>query len=392
MPIKMFSPHASIVYPKVTSARQYVTRMHGHFREGAHPVVEIGVHFSAPRSASAQGWLLQSGNLLTEGTPVHVVYGSGPHQRQDFYGYVHSYRITTAETDPKYVMNAEVAVTYTLTGASSEMQSQRSRSWKASPSFIARDICRAYRLAPLVQRGTAGLSERGQYAQSDFAFLRDMAEELGLRLVVDGTSVYLTDPLVTLRRGREIPSFHLTKISGIRDSVYSFDVLTGELEPAKPLRTRLESFAYNRHTKHLSRTVARDATRARHTSFVTELPNSSQQEAISRSDGKASSAALWVQARAHVRGDARVKVGHEVWFQGVGMGPRNIGTWMVREASHLMELHPTDARRSTFRSDLVVARNRPDGLDVVRHDDLHVDGTATVLTTGRWHAQHIGER
>ncbi|MFJ2113938.1 hypothetical protein ACIOEX_18970 [Streptomyces sp. NPDC087850] len=393
MPIKTFAPHATIVQPKVTSTRQYVTQVDGHFRESAHPVVEVTVQFSAPRSASVQGWLLQSGNLLEEGTPVHLAYGSGPHQSANYYGYVHSYRISTAETDPKYIMNSEVAVTYTLTGASSDMQSQRSRAWKAaSPSFIARTVCRSYRLAPFVQRGAARLVERAQNSQSDFAFLRDLAEELGLRLVVDNTSVYLTEPLVSLRRGREIPSFHLTKINGIKDSVYSFDVLTGELEPDGGRRTRVESFGYNPHTKFLSRTVARTSAQARYTSFATDLPNSSQTEAGGRASGKASTSALWVQAQVRVRGDARVKVGHEVWFQGVGMGPKNIGTWMVREVSHHLEIHPTDSRLSKFRSDLVVGRNRPDGLDVLRRDDLTATIAPTSLSTGRWHAQHIGER
>ncbi|MDJ0463144.1 hypothetical protein QMK30_16330 [Streptomyces sp. H27-C3] len=219
-----------------------------------------------------------------------------------------------------------------------------------------------------------------------------MAEELGLRLVVDNTSVYLTEPLVSLRRGREIPSFHLTKISGIRDSVYSFDVLTGELEPGGGKRTRVESFGYNRHTKFLSRTVARTSAQARYTSYTTALPSSSQKEAGGRAAGKASTSALWVQAQSRVRGDGRLKVGHEVWFQGVGMGPKNIGTWMVREVAHHLEIHPTDSRLSTFRSDLVVGRNRPDGLDVIRRDDLTATITASSLSTGRWHAQHIGER
>lgn len=393
MPIRTFSPHAAITYPKVTSARQYISRVDGYFREGAHPVVEVTVMFSAPRSSSVQGWLLQSGNLLAEGTPVHLTYGSGPHQSVDYYGYVHSYRIATSETDAKYTMNSEVTVTYTLTGASSDMQSDRSRAWSAvSPSFIARTICRSYRLAPFIQRGTQQLTDRAQNSQSDFAFLRDMADDLGLRLVVDNTAIYLTDPLVSLRHGREIPSFHLTKINGIRDSVYEFNVLNGELEPQGGRRTRVESFGYNRYTKYLSRTVARASARARHISYTTDLPNNSQTEAGVRAVGKASQAALWVQATARVRGDARVKVGHEVWFQGVGMGPRNIGTWMVREVAHHLEIHPTDPRLSKFRSDLVIGRNRPEGLDVIRRPDLIAMAPSTALSTGRWHAQYIGER
>lgn len=393
MPIKTFAPHAAMAYPKATSARQYITQVDGYFREGAHAVVEVTVMFSAPRSSSVQGWLLQSGNILAEGTPVHLVYGSGPHQAVDYYGYVHSYRIATAETDAKYTMNSEVTVTYTLTGASSDMQSERSRAWSAvSPSFIARTICRSYRLAPVIQRGAQRLTERAQNSQSDFAFLRVMAEDLGLRLVVENTSVYLTEPLVSLRRGREIPTFHLTKINGIRDSVYEFDVVSGELEPDGGRRTRVESFGYNPYTKYLSRTVARTSARARHISYTTDLPNSSQSEAGDRATGRASTSALWVQAKARVRGDARIRVGHEVWFQGVGMGPRNIGTWMVREVEHHLEIHPTDRRLSKFRSDLVVGRNRPDGLDAVRRTDLTSAVAATALSTGRWHAQHIGER
>ncbi|MFE9412344.1 hypothetical protein ACFYN0_26650 [Streptomyces sp. NPDC006704] len=384
----------SIVYPKVAAARQYVTQMEAHFAEGAHPVVELTVQFSAPRSESIQGWLLTSGSLLSEGTPVHLVYGSGPHQAVDYYGYVHSHRVESAETDPKFTMNAEVSVTYTLTGATSDMQSQQNRAWSsASPSFIARTICRGHRLAPLVQRSATSVrTERAQHAQSDFTFLRDLAEEYGLRLVVDNTSLYLTQPLVSLRRSREIPAFHLTKIPGIKDTVYSFDMVTGELEPAGGKRRRVEAYGYNRSTRFLSRTVSRASATARYTVYATDRPSPSQAAASSAAAGTSATGDLWVQARARVRGDARVKIGHEVWFQGVGMGPQAIGTWMVREASHHMAIHPTDARLSTYRCDLVVGRNRRDGLDAIHNTDLGPAGSATALSNGRWHAQYIGAR
>ncbi|GHB52493.1 hypothetical protein GCM10010331_45140 [Streptomyces xanthochromogenes] len=394
MPIKTFAPHVSIVCPKVAAARQYVTRMDAHFAEGAHPVVELTVQFSAPRSESIQGWLLNSGRLLAEGTPIHLVYGSGPHQAVDFYGYVHAHRIESAETDAKFIMNAEVSVTYTLTGATSDMQSQQNRSWSsASPSFIARTICRGYRLAPLIQRSTISVrTERAQIAQSDFTFLRDLAAEYGLRLVVDNTSLYLTQPLVSLRRSREIPAFHLTKIPGIKDTVYTFDMVSGELEPAGGRRQRVEAYGYNRSTRVLSRTVARASAGARYTVYATDRPSASQAEASSNAAGASASGALWVQARARVRGDARVKVGHEIWLQGVGMGPSAIGTWMVREASHHMEIHPTDSRLSTYRCDVMVGRNRSDGLDAIHNTDLGPASSTTALSNGRWHAQYIGAR
>ncbi|MCC3766036.1 hypothetical protein [Streptomyces sp. UNOC14_S4] len=391
MSLNVHAPHAEIVYPQVTSLRQFVTEVTVRLGETVHPVAEVTVAFSAPLRANIQGWLLETGRLIPEDAPVHLVYGSGPHQRSNFFGYVQSYSIATASDDTRFTQNTEVSVTYTLVGATSPLQTQTNRTWiAASPSYIARTICRDHMLAPMVQRDVGRLGARAQNAQSDWVFLRKLAAECGLRLVVDNTNVCLTDPLVSLREGREVPAFFLTKLPGIRDTVDEFRVTTGELDPASGRRTRSESFSYNPATRHLSRVVDKATSRARSTTFATQLPSASQTMATRRAVSQPANAQLWVQAVARVRGDARVRPGTEVWMQGAGMGPRNTGQWMVLSAHHHLELHLNDARKSVYSLSMMVGRNRPDGLDAVPRSRVLPAPVRTVLTQGRWRAEHTG--
>ncbi|WP_030660994.1 hypothetical protein [Streptomyces rimosus] len=389
MPIKQFAPHARLVYPAVPTSRHYITHVAIHQAEAAHEVAEVAVAFSVPRTDSVRSWAMSYGLLLPEQTPVHLRYGSGPHQEADFYGYVHSYRVTTSQDDARLQRNTEVTLTYTLTGAtSSSMQSQRSAAWNLSSiSGIARSICRSHRMACVTERTPTRLTKM-QASQSDFAFLRDVAAEYGLRLVADGTTVYLTSPLTTLRRSHAIPSAHMTKLPGLHDTIYEFDALNGALEPEGGRRTRVEGYAYNRSTRHLARTVAARTSTAAHRTYATALPAGSRSEADERVGAAAASSALWVAATASVRGDARLKVGHEIWLQGSGLGPHTVGTWMIRTASHHMTLHPTQPAQSTYVTDLTLGRNRPEGLDAHRLSLPQPAGTT--LSAQRWCAQHIG--
>ncbi|MFI1796550.1 hypothetical protein ACH427_04215 [Streptomyces sp. NPDC020379] len=391
MSLRMHAPHASVVYPKVTSVRQFVTELAVHLKEGAHPVAEVTVAFSAPFRADMQGWLMATGRLIPEGAPVHLVYGSGPHQRADFFGYVHSFNIASSGEDTKFTANTEVTVTYTLTGATSFLQTQRSRTWiAASPSHMARTICRDHQLAPMVQHSPTRLPARSQHSQSNFVFLRELADECGLRLVVDGTHVYVTDPLVSLRQGHEVPAFFLTKLPGIRDTIYDFRMTGGELDPVGGLRTRSEAYGYNPATRRISRVVDRSTVQARTTSYATRRPSASQTSAARRAVSQAANSQLWVEASARVRGDARVRPGTEVWLQGAGLGPRTVGQWMTREATHRLVLHLTDPRKSVFETLLVVGRNRLDGLDSVARSTVLPPPRGTALVQGAWRAAPAG--
>ncbi|WP_274916903.1 hypothetical protein [Streptomyces sp. WZ-12] len=387
----MHAPHAAIVYPQVTSTRQFVTQVTLHLGENLLPVAEVSVAFSAPLRADIQGWLLATGRLIPEKAPVHLVYGSGPHQKADFFGYVQSYSIVTSGDDTRFTRNSEVTVVYTLVGAADPLQTQANRTWLASsPSYIARTICRRHLLAPMIQRDLGRLGARAQNARSDWGFLRDLVDECGLRVIVDNTDLYVTDPLVSLREGQEVPAFFLTKLPGIRDTVFDFRVTSGELDPTSGRRTRSEAHGYNRSTRHLFRVVDKATAGAGTTTFATQLPSASQTIATRRAVSQAANAQLWVQATARVRGDARVRPGTEVWMQGAGMGPRNVGQWMVMTSVHHLQLHHNDARKSVYELHLGLGRTRPEGLDAQPRSQVLPPPVRTVLAQGRWRAEHTG--
>lgn len=359
--------------------------------EGQHEVAEITVIHQVPRGTSTgTGWRLDRYGLLPEGTPMSINYGRAGRPRT-FYGYVVSSSVSGDKVPQSAAKSVQIPVVYTLLGPTSLMQSQVNRIWPtATASYVARRLARAAGLRPQVQRHNRRFDSLIQQSTSNFTFLRGLAAEVGYRLTVSGTTLALTEPLVSLREKHDaVPSFRYD--ASTHDTVESFRTTTGETDPRGGLRTRREGYSYNPHTGSTVRQVAPDTRDAALTQFSVGRPFASQREAQTALRAEVRREALWVHARATVAGEASVRPGVEMALDGAALGPSDRGLWMVRSATHRISVVPGQPAAGRYWTDTVLGRNKADGLDLVSKDKvLEVLPDMTYLRHGRWQAGQIG--
>ncbi|MFD6934636.1 contractile injection system protein, VgrG/Pvc8 family [Streptomyces goshikiensis] len=359
--------------------------------EDLHEVAEVTVIHRVPRgTSSGAGWSLDRYGILAEGTPMAIRYGTAA-QPRTFYGYVASPAVRGDSAPQASAHSVQVPVVYTLLGPTSSMQSQTNRIWStATASYIARHLTRSAGLRPQIQRHNRLFDSLVQQATSDFTFLRGLAKEVGYRLVASGTTLSLTDPLVSLREPHEaVRGFLFAKSH--RDTMQTFHSTAGQSDPRGGLRTRREGYSYNPTTKALVRQVAADTQDAALTQYSSSRPFASQTEAQHALRAEARRDALWVHATATVIGDATLRPGMEVALDGDALGPNDRGQWMVRSATHRLSVVPGQPPAGRYWTDIVLGRNRRDGLDLVSKEAVtEALPDRTTLVRGRWQAQQIG--
>jgi len=132
------------------------------------------------------------GALYPEMTSVQLRWGRSASEQSMFYGYVnHPEVLTDSSGNP--------TVRYLCLGTSLRMNGTQPRSWtKISPSFLAVEIARKYRLRALLHRSRRTLTSFTITTETDFQALKRLAAETGYRLWIDGGTVYFIDPNVLL--------------------------------------------------------------------------------------------------------------------------------------------------------------------------------------------------
>jgi hypothetical protein len=359
--------------------------------ESLHEIAQITVLHQVPRgSSSSSGWSLDTAGVMSEGTPVALRFGDTL-RSTPFYGYVTSVAVQGNDVHQSVAATVQVPVVYTCIGPTYYMQSQANKLWSsATASYVARTISRGAGLRPQVQQSSRLFEILPQQATSDFAFLRDLAGEVGYRMTPSGTTIALTDPLVSLREtGEDRPAFRYSKDR--TDTAKTWKSTAGQLDPLGGIRTRREGYSYNTTTGALVRVVADGTQDATVTQYSTGRPFTSQAEAAAVLDAEARRESLWVHAEATVLGDSRLRPGTELEMAGGALGPNDAGLWMVRSTAHRISVIPNQPASGVYWTDVTLGRNRLDGLDSVPKAGL-VDAVAdgTALIDGRWRAQHIG--
>ncbi|MET9119956.1 contractile injection system protein, VgrG/Pvc8 family [Streptomyces sp. NPDC004528] len=372
-------------------ARRLVTDATISQGEALHEVAEVTVIHRVPRGQSTAGWSTDALGLIPEGTAMAFAYGPAD-SPSTFYGYVSAVSVKSANQTRVDAFEVQVPVVYTLLGPTAPMQQQVNRIWPtATASYIARTLARAAGLRPQVQRSARVFQGLPQQAASDFAFLRSLADEVGYRLVAHGSTLWLTDPLVSLREpGEETPTFVYSKAG--RDNVKSFQSTAGETDPSGSIRARREGYSYNRSTGALIRQVAQSTKDARLVQYSTGRPFASQQEAQDVLNAEALRDALWVNATMTVVGEPRLRPGTDLLLSGEALGPDDPGAWMVRQATHRVSVAPGRPSAGAYWTDVVLGRDRVGGLALKSRTGLLEDlPQGTLLIDGRWRAQSLGE-
>jgi hypothetical protein len=359
--------------------------------EALHEVAQITVIHQVQRgSSSSSGWALNLTGVMAEGTPIALRFGNTA-RSTTFRGYVSSVAVRGSDTHEALAASVNVPVVYTCIGPTYNMQSQSNRLWpSATASYVARNLARSAGLRPQVQQSSRLFENLPQQSTSDFLFLRDLADEVGFRMVPTGTTIAFTDPLVSLREaGEDTPTFNYAK--GPADSVKTWKSNAGQLDPLGGTRTRREGYSFNTTTGALVRVVADGTQDATVVQYSTGRPFATQAEAAEALAAEARRERLWVHGESTVIGDSRLRPGVELEMVGSALGPNDAGLWMVRSTAHRISVMPNQPAAGVYWTDVTLGRNRIDGLDSVPKTglvDVIQDGAS--LIDRRWRAQHVG--
>lgn len=364
--------------------------------EGAHQVVELTVMHTYNPAFPSQAWRTPAGSVWSENTPVHLRFGWYADDSADWYGYVASSRVVGSETDPRFGHAVQVPVVYTLTGASMPMQTRRNRTWAGTTaSAAARQIAREYNLQPRVD-ATSYVWQQSTQASSDWQYLNDLADRSGYRLYCDNTSLWFVARRTVMHSPDGTwPVFWQRKAPGSIDTLREFSAVVGDTDPAGGLRARYETTAFNRVSNVLTEsTFTQDRTTVQGRAvdpLLTSQYSARPADSYAQSQRLLGAEAdwLWVEARAVVNGDPRLKPGAVVELRGAGIGDANTGLWMVRSAVHKLWINPVYPQKSTYTTTLVVGRDDVRGL-TLGVQSRPKSAAPTVLVSGRWRAAYTG--
>lgn len=364
--------------------------------EGAHQVVELTVMHTYNPAFPSQQWRSPAGSVWPENTPVHLQYGWYADDSADWYGYVASSRVVASETDAKYGHAVQVPVVYTLTGASMPMQTRRNRVWRnTTASAAARQVAREYNLQARVDT-TGYVWEQSTQASSDWQYLSDLADRSGYRLYCDNTNLWFVDRRTVMQApDGTYPTFWQRKSPGFSDSLREFSAVVGDTDPAGGLRARYETVAFNRVSSILTESAyTQDRTTVQGqavTPLLTTQYSTRPADSYAQSQRLLTAEAdwLWVEARAVVNGDPRLKPGALVELRGAGIGDANEGLWMVRSAVHKLTINSVYPQKSSYTSTLVVGRDDSRSLSVGIQQRPQASAP-TMLVSGTWRAAYTG--
>jgi phage protein D len=385
---EQWTPYVRITTPDVFLPF-YVKDLVVHSEEGQHQWAQLTVRYYVALTSRVLLDQLPPEIWWPENRPVRLVYGPTPSMAKEFVGYVVSPEIVSDDTQQvtPHVAGQMIDIRYTMLGATKPLQTVKTRAWSSCTApYMASEIVESNGLGAVTSAHPRVFPSR-QQAESDFAFLRRMADEIGWRLVADGTTVYFTDPRVKL--SSRIPSFRQNHRGGIQDTMQAFNAVTGDLDPAGTRRTQHETTSLSNAGVISSALDA--APRSTSTGQVVEAQvrqRSTTYVARSYAEAQAISAAAvarnlwWATAAATVDGDVDLAPGCVVELGGTALTSQYAGQWMTRAAHHRLSFSLADPRLSSYYVDLTLGRDQADRLTTYRAPNT--GRTASVLAADRW--------
>lgn len=370
-----------------------------HSEENMHPWAQLTLRYQMSPGYRIAADRLPPSLWWSENTAVEVSWGSSPATQESFVGYVVSPELVSQPStqQQQYVSSQMIDIRYTLLGATKPLQTAHTRAWRqCSVAYMAQSIAAANGLAAVTDPHSRIFDMRMQAAQSDFRFLQDRADEVGYRLMVDGTTLYLTDPRRPLVSST--PAFRHSRDPGMADTMQTFQAVVGETDPAGSIRAQHTAVAVSPQgvvtTAQTQSALADPVTGAQVTPqlgrYTPKFVASSYTEAQALVNAAALADLWWVHGTATTDGDVRLKAGCVVDLSGSALTQQYTGPWMTRAAHHRLTVNQLDPRLSTYYVDLTLGRDQIAGL--TQQPWQRTPQYASHAVGGRWTAQLVGAR
>lgn len=391
--LNRWAPWVQISTPRVLLpfvVREFVV----HRAEGGHEWAQLTLRYHLAAGIQAVLTELPPELWWPENRPVRVRFGAHRAVADEFIGYVVSPERLPATDAPQNIPGQMLDVRYTLLGPTKPLQSARTRMWsQCQAPYMAQEIAGEVGLSALTGKHPR-IFDRQQAGLSDFAFLRQMSQEIGWRLTACGPQISLTDPRSVLVSS--VPVFRQRSIAGKQDTMTDFRAVTGELDPAGSVRAQHVAEAISAAgaiSQAQATATRRDVVTGLNVAaqiqrYSSTYVASSYEDVAAITQAAATRDLWWAQATATVDGDVRLRPGCAVELGGEALTQQYQGKWMTRSAHHRITLSQIDPRLSAYYVDLELGRDQTDRLSEGPRLELPlVQGT---LVNGRWMAQRVG--
>lgn len=296
--------------------------------------------------------------VYPELSPVMLDYGRSPADIVRWYGYVHHSNVLSTQA------TRTVTTRYVCIGTTLPLNTQRTRSWKnTSPTAIARQVGRENGLRTVISPSARRFTYWAQSGQSDFKLLHDLADEVGYRFWVEGTTLYFLDPRVLLlgQRTQDIPVFIQNNQPGSSDTLLDLSVLTGTMIPRAHGVTGTAVISgldvkTGRTIKASSTASAGTAVFLNTISTSRAVDNYADAKAIV--DAKTLASRGWITMCASVYGSARVAPGTLIGIDGTSVVPAQQGRWLVTGTKHVINRTVANSH-TAFTTTVDAERDQP---------------------------------
>lgn len=369
----------------------------------SHGVATVeGVYSILWQRNSKGGWFVPPPSLLPNTKKMILEFGLKPNMIQ-FPCEIYSSRIVSSSSVNS--ITDAVRVQYTLVAASWNMQRiQKTRSWTtgATYSYLAKSIAYAYGFNAVVDNSFKVFPYVLQNKETDFAFLTRIAREIGYTFFIDGTTLFFINPLHALEStsGKGIPQLVMNKAPGFMDSLSEW-IPDNKMDTGADISRKVFSFNPNTNSvveatnQYLNFTAFDEEDYKPKTSTIILSQDKAVNNYKDASDYARFNALInikWITSQFRGLGDARIKPGSVVDFEGDALVDGSKGFWFVNTVTHRIIPNPLNPNMNQYYVTGQVAR------DQVYDNNIKVDAAwkavrtlDSKLVSGQWKAVRIGD-
>lgn len=273
--------------------------------------------------------------LWQANAPVEIVFGRRPSNIQTWYGYINHRNVKENASSG----SEAVQITYVCIGTSKPMNTDRNRAWgEVSPTYIARKIAAEYGFRAVLTKIDWVLPYETQANESDFCFLNRIAQKVGYRFWVSGSTLYFIDPAVIIQGAnkRSVPSFSMDKLFTQIDSMRRFSLNEGDNIPGAVIANR-SIYGLDNNSGDVVKLFANNTTQKSDieaTMTQSYLPSLNQAQNLVNAWQRLNQ--FWICASAELFGNIFLYPGKLVYLSGNQMTQDTQGYWIVSAANHVL--------------------------------------------------------
>ena len=329
--------------------------------------------------------VLSSQSLWPYDTPIKVIWGRSPDVRT-FYGYINHHEVSGSADSG----TAATQLTYVCIGTSAVMNSAKTRRWEGvSSTYIASKLAAENNLRPITSPSSTILTYEAQAGESDFQFLKRIADKTGMRFWVSGGSLYMVSPTaaITGAGSSAPPSFTHNKAIGQLDTCRNFLQQKGTNLPGAVQANRVV-YGIDATTGQAFSANAVPATSTSRVAIKTTYATTNYADAKARVNAWASMSQFWTAATAQLYGTTTLYPGKLIQVTGAALPDGASGYWLVSHSTHSMVSAGTGiSNMDTYIANVVMLRNTQisDSATLTNAQPVNPEFTVMTLNTnGKW--------